>query len=234
MHLTREPEAAWCIVKSVCVRDINGREIGKLRFGTQVLVLYADDNRHCEVFSRSFQGSGIVPTASLSFHPIKDMARLPFYNAKPYDIPVSMRYKGEKTGVIEPDDIVSVIAITGDWCLTDRGWTKHKWLKKSLDIDDETIKAIAFAVVHRAVNDYKLVIHKLRKNAYRGADEYISLVNEMDVLRDWFSHEVYRGLFNEKLTGQERLEIIDRSLNVNRKWVENHHNKRDVLVVKNR
>ena len=235
MHLTHEPEAAWCIVKSVRVRNIRGDEIGKLKFGTQVLVLHSDnESRHYEVFSKSFQGSGFVPTASLSFFPIKYMARLPFYNAKPYEIPVAMRYKGRKTGVIEPDCIVSVIAITGDWCLTNRGWTKHKWLKKSLDIDDETIKAIAFAVVHRAVNDYRLVIHKLRKSTYRGADEYINLVNEMDVLRDWFSHEAYRGMFNEKLTGQERLRLIDRSMNITRNWVENHHSKRDALVVKNR
>lgn len=231
MHLVYEPEAAWCIVKSVTVKTINGLEICKLPFGTQLLVLHSEDERdNLEVYSNRFHGAGYVPIASLSFDPIVDMARLPFYNSRPYAVPVSMRFNGHRTGMIKPDEVVSVIVATGEWYLTSKGWTKAKWLKKKVDIDQGTMRDIALAVVHRTVNDYRIVINKLRGGKYRGADEYIDLVNEMDLLRDWFTNGSYKVMLTDRITGEERLEMIDKSMEITDNWIKTHHAKRDALI----
>ncbi|MBQ1789799.1 MAG: hypothetical protein II008_06465 [Oscillospiraceae bacterium] len=199
------------------LRRNKGTENGRVK----VTYSYAEGSRKNR---KKVTVSGWVPAIGLSENKIEDYAKLTYYNATGKKIPMFNRYKGEIIGYLPPLGQVDVIAKVGHWGLTTKGWTYGKWLRRYKDIAyEEDAKTAMLAVLSWAVNDYRRYVRILREKKYMRHDfrhaqsEFLGVMQEIDVIREWFSSEGY-SMFFDSISGSERLEMLDKEVGVNDNW----------------
>lgn len=221
----------FCVVKSAVLRDENGNQVKVLPFGTQFKVLqtWSDGRYYGETIRTDYNGTvrayerykGFVRSAGFSKYRVFDMAGLLYRNKMGKRIPVSLRYRGDQDGWIEPNTVLKASASVDGWMLTDKGWTKSEWLAKVRDIDDpETMKNLVYAVITQTVSDYKRLIRRFQTGFRYVPGEYTDSVAELMIIRQWFQSGNYLKIFEDSMTGEERLQMLDNELGVTEEWIK--------------
>lgn len=239
---TERSKRIWCIVKRVPVRehpDKDSKEIGSIEFGNVVNTPVKPEtvNGRIKVFYRINSKDGKKQTvtgwASLKAFtgvPVEDYSHLYYVNKTGKRVPVAMKYKGEVAGYVAPEEIVSMTARVGDWCLTNKGWSKWKWFTKHRDIIDQTrINTLCYAVIARASDDYRSCVKKLKKRKYKNGEEFCNLVWQMDDITKWFKSKEYAVMF-DIVPGQKCLDILHSELMIDDKWLDERHRVLDSIV----
>lgn len=236
-HLNEMKEIArWCIVKKATVRDDYGVVIDHFHFGKQAWQIGEDENRLQVLFSGSDgkgKQRGWVLKQAMTNVPVKDYASLLYYNVTGKNIPISMRYKGDEDGRIKPSEIVAVKAVVGEWCLTSKGWTLFKWLKKYAgEFLDENINALASAMLLQAAKEYRIAIGKLRTGKCRDAESYGKAFGRIDEISRWFTGKQYELMFG--YDGKDKLQWLNENLGVDEKWLKEKRRVYEEISAKRR
>lgn len=222
-----KPIYVYCVVKSTTLRKKDGSFVCSIPFSNQFRVL--NDMGNGQLYGEAYKPDGkgytklrgYVKAAAFTKHKVIDMAHLHYRNITGQRIPVAARYKGQASGWIGKDEIVNVIAFVNGWMLTGNGWTKANWLKKERDIGDfESMKTLVYAVITQTVKDYTRIIRKLQTGIRYVPGEFIDSIAEMKMIRKWFYDGDYLKIFEDNMTGEERLKCLDKELGVTEEWVK--------------
>ena len=228
---------AWVIVKSVKVRDGEEKDspvVATLDFGQVVNVIAAPKNGRvhitCHKIGKWERGGtkyhhGWIPEAALTQTEVVDYAKLFFRNKTGRKVPVTTGYqKTNVIGYIEPREKVAMIARAGEWCLTNKGWTKFQWFRKCVgEFDDENIADLANNIILQAAKDYSLAIEKIRKG-FINKESFLEQIGRVDEITSWFcSPRSDYCLFFEAGTGAEKLDALNKHLRVDKKWLDDKH-----------
>ena len=222
-----KPVYVYCVVKSAALRKKDGSFVCSIPFSNQFRVL--NDLGNGRLFGEAYKQygkgyskyRGIVNAAGFTRHKVVDMAYLRYRNITGRRIPVALRYKGNAFGWIEKDDVVNAIAFVNGWMLTGKGWTKADWLQKERDIGDfESMKTLVYAVITQTVKDYTWIIRKLQTGIRYSPGELSDTISEMRKIRKWFYTGDYLKIFEDNMTGKQRLECLDKELGVTEEWIE--------------
>lgn len=218
---------AYCVVKSAALRKKDGTFIYSIPFMSQFRVLgrMSDGKLYGEAYKPCGKGytkyRGYVTSAGFSKHEVIDMANLKYQNITGKRIPTAIRFRGKATGWIERGEKINVVAYTHGWMLTGKGWTKAEWLGKVRDIDNyEGIKDLVYAVITRAVTDYKTCVKTLQSGLHFASKDLPDSQVEIKQIRKMFHEGGYFKIINDSITGDERLEILDKELGVTDKWMQ--------------
>lgn len=208
--------ARWIVTKSAKVRSELGDEIiDNLPFrkqcwelfnngGKRSLVEYVgDDNR---------KHTGWVLNIAMTDKQINDYAHLLYENKNGKRVPVSNRYRGDVNGYINSGETVEVYFETDGWCLTNKGWTLLKFLKKRPgEFFDDYAKNLCTAIMLQAVKDYQIAIDRLKKGKCKDKDEYEKTFGMIEEITVFFNEsEIRRGKF----------EKLNENLGVTKKWLK--------------
>jgi hypothetical protein len=226
---------AWCVFKSVVVRDDDGFDIGKIVFGQSVAVLERNSKKSKIMFNSSKSYgigkkfiNGWVLNIALSYDPVEYMAKLFFRNISDKRLPVSNRYKGEIFGYIMPNEKVEMIAKCGKWCFTNRGWTMFEWLTKcGVDCDTGALNTLAYAVMTMAAKDYTLAVKKIKTGKCRDPESFSKAIGTIDEVTRWFKGREYNFYFDD--SGEEKLYWMNESLGIDKKWLKDKHRMYDEM-----
>ena len=224
-----EPKYVFCIVKSAGLRGITGEVVCHLKFGEQFRVL-ADmkDGRyygekmipHGGDSRRYKRYRGFIQKQGFSAEKVVDMSSLFFRNMTEKKIPTAIRFKGKQDGWIDPGERIEAKALAGEWVLTNKGWTLIRWLEKEKEIDNlYLLKELVYALLKRTIQDYKQCVSNLRKGKFYIERDNVNVFGEFLRIREWFLTEQYLKVFGSKLTGIERLEILDNKLGITEEWI---------------
>lgn len=237
--MSYDPNALlWCIVKKAPVRQSpNGRSgiIAWLKFGQRVVKQHKPmTNGYVKVEYRTNIGAkkiyftGWVSVKALTRNEVEDFGLLYFDNTTGMRIPVRNRYyNGDITGFIEPMESVVVLAKAGSVCLTNRGWTRFKWLTKSRYIFDQTvIDSVLYATLSWAVKDYRTAVKRLQKKRYRNMREFCNTVDDIDEIGVFFL-EKGNAMNIDKVPGEERFAMLNAELGIDKEWLKEMLCKRD-------
>lgn len=222
------PKYVYCVVKSATLRKRDGTKICNIPFGSQFheLCRMSDGTIYGEVYNPDYRRGytkyrGYVQAKGFTKHKVVDMSYLYYRNATGKRIPTATRYKGEATGWIAPDETIHVIAAVGDWMLTGKGWTKSEWLEKKREVfDQECLKNLVYAIITQTVTDYKKIIRKLQSGSRYVSGELPDAITELRLIRKWFKDGDYLKVFEDSLTGEERLQCLDKELGVTEEWIK--------------
>ena len=195
--------ARWIVVKSVKVRNKDGEVTDILSFkkpcwemdrkGKHTVIEFVGEDKRKHV--------GLVPSIALTDKPIIDYAFLLYENKMGRMIPVSNRCHGDVDGNIDADDRVSVIAVTGDWCLTNKGWTLMKFLRKFRgEFFEENGRDLCTNIILQAVKDYQIAIKRLREGKCKSKEDFQSTFSTIDSVEKFFKEtEVRRAKFERMM-----------------------------------
>lgn len=221
-----QPVYVWCVVKSAMLRKKDGSLVFTIPFGSRFRVLsdMGDGKYYGETYKRYGQGytkyRGYVSAAGFVNEEVIDMAYLRFKNITGQRIPVTMRFKGKADGWINPDEVIHVIAYTNGWMLTGKGWTKAEWLRKERGIEDyESMKTVVYAVITQAVKDYSAIVRKMQSGIRWKLKDFPDAITELRLIRKWFHDGDYLKIIEDSMTGDERLQCLDRELGVTDEWL---------------
>ena len=219
------------MVKSAKVKNADGEEIGRIRFGNKLQYVREDANG---VYVIGANCRGYVTGLALSEEPIRDMSGLYYQNVFGEPVPAFRRYgEHDVCGFIGDGEYVKVYKNVGKQYLTSKGWSMAKWFKKDRDICDPAVmRELMAAVINRAVKDYQINIRKIQKRRWHTPDEYMMLVNEMIAIRAWFEKGDYQKLFEDTESGEERLRMLDRRLAVRKDWLDEVYEKQSRITGK--
>lgn len=216
----------YCVVKSAIMRKKDGTVVCSIPFGCPVRMLsITDDGKIYGEFYRQekkvcVKYRGFAPKVGFVGARVIDMAGLYHINKTGKRIPVSMRINGSVNGWINAGSRVSVLAMTDGWMLTEKGWTKSAWLEKDREvIDIECLRTLAYAVISQTVKDYVTIIHKIQKKGRFVPNEFAKAVGELQLIRQWFHDGDYLKIFEDNMSGEERLEMLDKELGVTDEWI---------------
>lgn len=227
MGKENEPVYVYCVVKSALLRKKNGEVICSIPFSNQFRVFSqtSDGRLYGEAYKPGCGGSakyrGYVKASGFTKHKVIDMSHLYYRNRTGKRVPTAMRFGGKQTGWIERGERVNVIARTGDWMLTGRGWTRAEWLQKERDIGDyESMKTLVYAIISITVSDYKKIVRGMKAGKRYISKECRDAAREFRFIRKWFHDGEYLKIFEDNMTGDERLEILDKELGVTEEWMK--------------
>ena len=230
------PFYVYCVVKSTVIRKKNGSVVCSIPFGNpfHVLATVEDGLYYGEAYKIDGKGNtkyrGFVNARGFSEHKVVDMSYLHYRNKTGVRIPVTMRYRGSACGWIEPGEETHVIANVNGWYLTGKGWTKAEWMEKVRDICDyESMKNLVYAVITQTVKDYTGIIRCLQAGYLFYTKDITDSIAEMGLIRQFFMEGNYLKIIDDQYTGEERLEQIDKDLNVTDEWVKQMLSKRRVV-----
>lgn len=224
----------WIVYKSVIVRDDHGKEISKALFGQLMDIQNRSDGNRIRVeFNERIalrNGSkriiGWIPKQAIAAYPVEYYAKLLYRNVTGKRIPVSNRYKGQKCGYIKHAETVEVIVKCGEWCLTNKGWTLFKWLKKYPgDFDDVNLNALAVAMLLLTAKEYKNAVNRIKMGKCHDPESYARSVERIVEIKKWFSGKEYQMYFSDN--GSEKLDWLNETLGIDDKWIKS---KQDVLA----
>ena len=189
-----------------------------------VKVSYRESNRKGHYYT------GYVSAKALSTSPVEDYANLYYYNANDKRIPCVDRYNGKKlVGHIRPGEHVTVRAKCGDWCITNKGWTKIKWLTKDREICDMTgINSLLYAILGQAANDYCSDVKRLKTRRYKTLEEYCDICNDLEKIIVWFRGKK-RVVKSDYVTVRERMDDLNDKMGVDATWIRRKLRARDFL-----
>ena len=228
-----KPVIVYCVVKNAHLRKKNGEIVCSIPFSNQFKVLHdsGDGRLYGEAYKPKSRGyikyRGFVNASGFSRHRVYNMANLRYRNITGRRIPVAKRYKGEPSGWIQEGEIINAVACVNGWILTGKGWTKADWLQKCRDIGDfESMKTLVYAVITQAVKDYTRIIRRLQNGNNYVPREFSDATTEMRMIRKWFHDGDYLKIFEDNMTGEERLQCLDKELGVTEEWVKMTLSKR--------
>lgn len=217
----------YCIVKSAVVRKKDGAEICRIPFTNQFKVIEELDGQYYgeayrpEGNNSSIKIRGYVNKRGFVPYKITDMANLQYRNKTGQRIPTTLRFGGQASGYIGKDEIINAVAECNGWMLTGKGWTKAEWLEKKRDIfDSECMKNLVYAVITQTVKDYRAIIRRMQSGMRFAPGEYKSTVGEMHLIRRWFQKGDYLKIFEDTVSGEERLRMIDKEMGVTEEWIK--------------
>lgn len=220
------PKYVYCVVKNAVLRKKDGSIVFSIPFSNQfrVLSVTEDGLLYGEAYKPNCRGyvkfRGFVNPKGFTDKKVHDMADLRFRNITGQRIPTALRFKGQASGWIAPDETVNVIAYTGGWMLTRKGWTKANWLKKERDIADfESMRTLVYAVITQTVKDYKTIIRKIQTGGRFAPGEYVKSTSELRMIRKWFYDGDYLKIFEDDVSGTERLDLLDKEMGVTEEWL---------------
>lgn len=223
----------YVIVKSAIIRkkpDHNSNALYTVTFGKSVnllpvnpvgnwlLVEVKENNGKHKIIHK-----GWILRRALIKTPVEDYARLRFINCTGKTVPISMRYNDPNVyKYLKIGEAVSMIARVGDWCLTDKGWTRFHWFQKDTDVfDQHAIDYLFYSVLEQAVKDYRRAISKLKQ---RNLDDegFIRAIIMIDDVTSWFKSEEYK-LFYDAVPGEERLRDLNQDIGIDSAWLKEKH-----------
>lgn len=226
MSSDNKPKYVYCVVKSAVLRKKNGEFICSIPFFDRIRIMndMGNGRLYVEVYKPNGNGyakyRGFVNSSGFTRHKIINMSGLLYRNITRHEIPTAVRYKGHEDGHIEADDVVSVIASVNGWMLTNKGWTKAKWLKKQKIVEEpEIIKDLLCEVITLAVSDYKRIIGFIKKGK-ESTREFNDLRAEIRIIRKMLIEGDYNRAISDSATGYDRLMMLDRELGVTDQWIE--------------
>lgn len=231
MSNENKPKYVYCVMKNAVVRKRNGEYLCTIPFGSPFKKL--EENEEGWIYGETVRYDrngynayvkyrGFVNSRGFSEQKVIDMSLLLYRNIAGRKIPVSMRIGGKICGWIEPMAIVKALAQVDGWMLTNSGWTKTEWLQKQKDIGDyESMRTLVYAVIMQTVKDYTKIIHKIQSKKRFATGEFIDCVAEVRQIRKWFRDGDYLKVFEDTMTGEERLEMLDKELGVTDEWMKN-------------
>jgi hypothetical protein len=83
-----------------------------------------------------------------------------------------------------------------------------------------------YAVITQTVKDYEKIIRKLQSGSSYTSCEFTDAIAEMRMIRKWFKDGDYLKIIEDSMTGQERLECLDKKLGVTDEWMKRTLSKR--------
>jgi len=236
MKFEEDKSTAWVIVKSVKVRNRDGEVIGSLRFGQLVYVFGKPKNGRIGIkvtklydantgsTKRTIPTTGYIPVKALTTDTVHDLAGLYHTNITGKRIPVSATVGGEVAGYILPHEKVKAFAVCKGWCLTSKGWTMFKWLKKTpIDIEYGSGRELADSILCQAAKDYTNAVKRLKKGQlFR--EQFMDTMAVLDEVTWWFANPRSNYIiYFEHGTGRERLEWLNENLGIDQKWLDEKH-----------
>ena len=204
----------WCIAKKAKVMAEPNPEsevLAEIPFGKMVLhtvnkntevpgwMLVTDQYPQNKFFKRPLV-KGWVMTAGFVNTEVIDYAKLNFQCVNDKCVPVSLRYRGKVHGRIMPGEKVQMIAVVGDWCLTNRGWSKFKWFEKIRDIyDDELVGLVFHQALGQAYRDYEHAIKRVVSGKMKDQDAINQTFYTIREVERWIKGSKWEPLFEELL-----------------------------------
>ena len=229
------PKYVYCVVKNATLRKKDGSIVFSIPFSNQFRVLgdMGDGHLYGEAYKPEGKGytklRGYVNANGFTCHKVHDMANLFYRNITGCRIPTAIRYKGIASGWIDKDETVNVIAYVNGWMLTGKGWTKANWLQKEREIGDfESMRTLVYAVITQTVKDYRLIIRKMQGVGRFLPGEYVNAVGEIKMIRKWFHDGDYLKIFEDSVSGEERLDMLDKEMGVTEEWLNRVMSKRRI------
>jgi hypothetical protein len=210
----------WCICKEAAVYDYDMNQTDSICFGKQTWRLGIKDGM-VQILYTNNQGKGklqgwVNAKALSSIKPV-NYAMLRYQNSTGKRIPVARRYKGKAEGWILPGEEVAVRAVVGEWCITNKGWTLFKWLKKCRgDFFDDNAQDVLMAVLLQAVKDYQMAVNRLKMGKCCCVEDYCKTFGTIDEITRWFNGHQYGLYYNDD--GKEKLQWLNENLGVDKKW----------------
>ena len=220
-----KPRFVYCVFKTAYLKDKHGTVVYSIPFMGRFRVF--GETKDGRLWGESLEQRGQKYTRHRGFVtkkafvdcPVTDMSFIKFRNVSGVKIPTSLRYRGQRTGVIYPDEVVSVIAKVDGWMLTVKGWTKSEWLRKEAEFYDyECAKDLVYAVITQTVTDYTAIVKSLQNNTMHSQKDRYDCLTEFRMIRQWFHDGDYLKIFEDSVTGDERLEMLDKQLGVTKEW----------------
>lgn len=143
--------------------------------------------------------------------PFEDYARLKFRNDSEENVPVSIRYGGKPYDVIAPGEEVKVIVKTGDFCLTEKGWTEFSKLQKCREVfDHESVITVFYHAMGQAYNDYQNDLKRVVRSKFRQRDTIEGTFKDIEQIDRWTNGSKYRPIFDS---------LYD-DLGIDREWLK--------------
>ena len=181
------PKFVYCVFKNAYLKNRTGEVVYSIPFMGRFRVFgELKDGRYwgeaLEPHGQKYiRHRGFVTKKAFVECKVTDMSFLRFRNVSGQKIPTSLRYRGQRTGVIYPDEVVSVIASVDGWMLTVKGWTKSDWLRKENDFYDyESARDLVYAVITQTVTDYTAIVN----NAYTIANHHKTNITKRQMLSE--------------------------------------------------
>lgn len=229
----------WCVTKKVYLKDspeLESETVSEIVFGQGV---YGIRIKHpvngkieieYQMNGKTIKGWGALQ--GFSTNQVENYAGLFFTNGAGKRIPTAKFMFGKVEDYILPGERVTMLAKVGDWCLTNRGWSKFKWFTKERDVYDPlALEDLLYAVLAIAVKDYKTAVKRILEGRYEGEAGFIEQVDRMDEAGAWFHSDDYAKMF-DPIPGKERFNSMNKSLGVDNDWIKKQLNKRDKLLSK--
>lgn len=211
----------WCVAKTATVRNDDGEAIEKLHFAMPVWVMDEGAARsYVSYVDGKHRKNGWVVNAALAEHPVRDYAGLFYENKTGKTIPVYNRFRGVKVGTLPKNSVVSVLAVCGAWCLTNKGWTMFRFLKKQIgDFFHENANSLFIAIMIQAAKDYQNAIKKIRTGKCYYPEDYAREFGVIDEVTRYFTGKSYEMYFGND-DGKEKLRWLNENLGVDDKWLK--------------
>ena len=70
----------------------------------------------------------------------------------------------------------------------------------------------------RVKTDYTAIVKALKNNTMHSRKDLYDCLTEFRMIRQWFHNGDYLKIFMDSVTGDERLEMLDRQLGVTKEW----------------
>ena len=221
----------WCVVKSAPVRTaprLDADIVGTLRFKQLVYIHFSRQTTNgmieCDSIVQNHKPNyriiGWVPIKGLCKDRIEDYAGLYYQNLTGKRVPCTLNYYSRDVYTwILPGDVVQVIAVTGNWFLTEKGWTRAKWLTKCRDIfDQECMDTLIYNVLAQAVKDYCNAVRKIKQKKYGSDDGFVTCMSYISNVEHWFLSKTYREMF-DPVPGDERLRDLMQKMEIDKEWM---------------
>lgn len=215
-----EQRHVWVIARRATVREKPEEDspiVTQHRFGQPLSIGSVNlKNGRMHVLWNNRKDSGWIPARAVTRHQVEKFFWLEFRNKMGKRIPYSDRYHGKVTGFIGPNEHVEMIAKVGEWCLTNRGWSKFAWFEKCRDIFDERgINLVYISVMEQVAKEYKNNVNKiLKRSEYLTDDGYIMAMAKIINIAEWFLNNEYG------VAGEKRLDYLNEAIGIDRKWLK--------------
>jgi len=227
----------WCVAKKAYVKDkpdMKSKTLATVPFYRSVVVLgrqpVTNGYIHVETTGRKLV-RGWVKLRGFSHEFITNCAGLSYINKTGKKIPTASAYRGKQTGNIEPGERVKMIAKVDDWCLTNKLWTKGKWLTKDTDICDQAaIDTLINNVVAQAARDFASSVKRIKDGKCRTDYGFMCTMIDLIDVAEWFLSEEYKTIYSHAINLEDPLAQLMKQAGVDKAWFKAQYKRYDELM----